>query len=274
MKDIKSVAILGGGPSSLFMFKRLVEAGVPDITIDIFERKHQLGAGMPYSTEGANDEHITNVSGNEIPELVTSVSDWIATVHKDTLDKFHIDPKKFNDYKVLPRLLFGQYLSAQFNMLQQQAKEKGLEVNVHYNSTVTDISDYPDHDLVQVQVNNENKFDFDQVIICTGHNWPVKYEGKVPGWFDSPYPPAKLRLKVNHPVAVKGSSLTAVDAIRTLARNNGAFGKDANGKVTYQIHPDSDRFKIIMHSRNGLLPAVWFHLDFSHVQNAALLCEE
>ena len=120
MKDKIRIAILGGGPSALFMFKRLVESKQTDISITIFERKKRLGEGMPYSAEGANDEHITNVSSNEIPLLVTTLADWIQTVSKDTLDKFHIDPKKFNEYKVLPRLLFGQYLTAQFGMLQKQ----------------------------------------------------------------------------------------------------------------------------------------------------------
>ncbi|WP_246230106.1 FAD/NAD(P)-binding protein [Mucilaginibacter humi] len=120
MENKKRIAILGGGPSGLFMFKRLVDTNRPDIAIDIFEKKHQLGVGLPYSKDGANDEHITNVSGNEIPELVTSVTDWIASAPKTLLDHFNITPEKYNDYKVLPRLLFGQYLSTQFDLLKQK----------------------------------------------------------------------------------------------------------------------------------------------------------
>jgi uncharacterized NAD(P)/FAD-binding protein YdhS len=88
LKTDQRIAILGGGPSGLFMFKKLVDAGNPATTIDIFERGKQLGAGMPYSTDGANDEHITNVSGNEIPELVTSIADWIETAPKELLDHY------------------------------------------------------------------------------------------------------------------------------------------------------------------------------------------
>ncbi|MBD1393232.1 FAD/NAD(P)-binding protein [Mucilaginibacter glaciei] len=274
MKNKKHIAILGGGPSALFMFKRLVESKITGLSINIFERGDRLGSGMPYSKYGANDEHITNVSGNEIPELVTSVADWINTVPKDTLDKFHLDPSKFNDYKVLPRLLFGQYLSDQFAMLQQQAKNEGIDFEVHYNSTVTNITDFAEKEIVQVEINYENKFEFDQVVVCTGHNWPKKYEGKVKGWFDSPYPPDKLGLKANHAVAVRGSSLTAVDAIRTLGRHNGAFSKNDSGKTTYTTYPESSEFKIILHSRNGLLPAVRFHLEDSHLSNSSLLTED
>ena len=81
----KRIAILGGGPSGLFMYKRLIESGRNDITIDIFEKKRLLGGGMPYSADGANDEHITNVSGNEIPLIVTPLADWIKTVPTEVL---------------------------------------------------------------------------------------------------------------------------------------------------------------------------------------------
>ncbi len=160
------------------MFKQFVDAKHNHFTITIFEKSNLLGAGMPYSAIGANDEHVTNVSGNEIPEMVTSINDWIKTVSKDTLDKFHIDPKKFNEYKVLPRLLFGQYLTAQFKLLQKQAKEQGLEFEVYYDSEVTNVTDNPDKQNVIVEINNETKHDFDQVIICTGHNWPKRTRAK------------------------------------------------------------------------------------------------
>ena len=111
------------------------------------------------------------------------------------------------------------------------------------------------------------------MIICTGHSWPKKYEGKIPGYFDSPYPPAKLGIIANHPVAVKGSSLTAIDAIRTLARTNGTFYRDENNTLKYAVSPSSTNFKIDMHSRSGLLPAVRFHLEDSHLINSGVLTE-
>ncbi len=265
------IAILGGGPSALFIYKRLVESGKHNIEIDIFEKGGRLGAGMPYSADGANDEHITNVSGNEIPDIVTPVAEWICTVPKDTLDKFRIDPKQFNEYKTLPRLLFGQYLGDQFKMLQQQAKEAGIVTNVHFNCTVTDVADNTLQEKVTVTLNGESGAEYDRVIICTGHFWPKKHEGKIEGYYDSPYPPSKLTFKADHPVAVRGSSLTAIDAIRTLGRYNGTFDKDERGKVVYKVKADSPNFKIQMHSRNGLLPALRFHLEDSHLGKDTIL---
>lgn len=269
----KRIAILGGGPSGLFMYKRLIESGNVDFEVDIFERKSTLGSGMPYSTEGANDEHITNVSDNETPGLVTSIAEWILTIPKDILDRFQIDPDKFNEYKVLPRLLFGYYLADQFSLLQQSGAEAGILTRVHYQSNVIDVS-YNEKDKEVWVETATDKINFDYAVICTGHNWPVRYEGKVKGYYDAPYPPSKLLLKLNHPVAIKGSSLTAIDAIRTLARENGFFKKDENGNTSFYLHDESPDFKIVMHSRSGMLPAVRFHLEDSHLNNDSLLTEE
>ncbi|MFC4211596.1 FAD/NAD(P)-binding protein [Pedobacter lithocola] len=274
MKNFKTIAILGGGPSGLFMLKRIVESGDTAISVDIFEKHNQLGAGMPYSKMGANDEHITNVSGNEIPELVTSVSEWITTLPQDTLNRFNINPEKFNDYKVMPRLLFGQYLSAQFDLLQQKGKDLGIVIDIQLNTEVTDIIDNPKENKVSVEFNGKATKEYDNIIICTGHNWPKKNEGKVSNYYDSPYPPAKLKFKANHPVAIKGSSLTAIDAIRTLARHNGNFSLNTSGKLKYSVAEDSKDFRLIMHSRSGMLPAIRFHLEDSHLLKDSVLSKE
>ncbi|OOQ56405.1 FAD/NAD(P)-binding protein [Mucilaginibacter pedocola] len=274
MNTKKHLGILGGGPSALFLFKQLVDGKCTKAVVTIFERGRQLGSGMPYSTAGANDEHITNVSGNEIPPLVTTVAEWIKTAPKQLLDHFEITPESYNDYKVLPRLLFGQYLSAQFALLQQQAAGIGLEALVRFNSEVTDIIDEPDNGKITVEVNGDEHYQFDTVVTSTGHNWPDEHEGKIPRYFDSPYPPAKLRIKANHAVAVKGTSLTAVDALRTLARSNGDFTIEKDGKRIFHLAEDSPDFKVVLHSRHGLLPAVRFHLEDTHLKNKKLLTKE
>ncbi|RQO64111.1 hypothetical protein DBR40_26345 [Pedobacter sp. KBW01] len=261
----KRIAIIGGGPSALFMYKRLVESKRKDLQIDIFERKDYLGAGMPYSTEGANNEHITNVSDNEIPVIFNSIAEWVKTAPKPLLKKFDIDPQKFNEYKVLPRLFFGEYLIAQFELLRSFATKKGIITKVHLNTVVEDVIDHPRKKEVVVKLQEGGWFEFDSLIICTGHNWPKKYEVKIEGYFDSPYPPQKMLLKLNHPVGLMGSSLTAIDAVRTLAKANGKFINAKDGKLSYELNKDSEGFKLIMHSRNGLLPAIRFHLEDPHL---------
>jgi uncharacterized NAD(P)/FAD-binding protein YdhS len=272
----RRIAIVGGGPSGLFMYKRFIESDfeLHKMEIHIFESKKCLGAGMPYSREGANVEHVTNVSDHEIPDLVTSVETWIQTVPENTLHQFNIELKKFSEYKVLPRLLFGKYLSAQFDLLLRRAESMKLKTQVHLNSQVTDMVDHPGQNQVEVIVNGNTSYNYDRVIICTGHHWPLKYEGKIPGYYDSPYPPKKLAHTLNHAVALKGSSLTAIDAIRTLARSNGHFEENVNGHLCFIPAPDCTDFKIVMHSRNGLLPAVRIHLEDPLVEGLNLLTQE
>ncbi len=271
---MKRIAILGGGPSGLFVFKRLIDSNVSDIEIDIFEKKKELGSGMPYSTEGADVEHITNVSGNEIPELETTLTEWIKHLEPETLKKFNINEDEFNSYKVVPRLLFGKYLSDQFHLMEKKAKDKGVQVTIHREELVKDVIDDPEEKMVQVITNKNKSQLFHYAILCTGHFWPITHEGLVPGYFDSPYPPSKMAIKMNHPVAIRGSSLTAIDAVRTLARHNGEFVKGADGKISYKLSKNSDGFKIIMHSREGMLPVVRFHLENSHLGKGKLLSKE
>ncbi|MBC7509535.1 MAG: FAD/NAD(P)-binding protein, partial [Ferruginibacter sp.] len=152
------IAILGGGPGGLFMYKRLIETGRTDIAIDIFEKNEQLGPGMPYSTDGACEEHITNVSANEIPAMVTPLGEWIKTVSPALLARFHIQPEHFNEFKVIPRLLFGMYLAAQFDLLIKKAREKGVLNAIHFSSPVTDIIDH--RNSVQVEVAAARLFTF------------------------------------------------------------------------------------------------------------------
>lgn len=253
---MKRIALIGGGPSALLVYKRLVETRRSDLRVEIFERKEHLGQGMPYSSEGANLEHITNVSGHELPKLVRPLVEWVRSLPEETLRHYQVEGETFHEGKILPRLLFGRYLEAQFQLLRQQAAAQGMETLVHYASPVQDLRDLPHQNQIEVQVAGRPALPFDRVVVCTGHNWPTRHEGEVAGYFASPYPPSKLARTFNHPVALRGSSLTAVDAVRTLARHNGRF----LGGV-FEAGPGSEHFKIIMHSRNGMLPCVRFHLD-------------
>ena len=173
---------------------------------------------------------------------------------------------------MLPRLLFGQYLQAQFSVLEKAAECAGLTFTIHRDTPVSDIRDDPSSSIVTVYT-VRGEFAFDHVIICTGHNWPTPNEGKVPGYFDSPYPPAKIALPLNHDVAIRGSGLTAIDAIRTLARANGSFEREG-AHIKFRIFPDCPDFKIKIHTRSGLLPAIRFHLEDPRLSPETRLSKE
>ncbi len=267
-------AIIGGGPSALFIFKRLLESRQQGLSVTIFESQEKLGMGMPYGHKGAEPEHITNVSGNEIPSLLTGMMDWVNSLPGQTLEKYGLRPGELTDYRVLPRLLFGDYLSAQFQLLILHARQQGMKVTVLFNTHVTDLKDLPDSNEVVVHTADGEPKRFGHVFICSGHQWPLKKEKEVPGYYDSPYPPVKLRQRFNHPVAIKGSALTAIDAVRTMARANGAFITDAPHKVRFVPAKESAGFRVVLHSLNGLLPGIRFHLEDSHLTNDTMLTRE
>jgi hypothetical protein len=269
----KTLAIIGGGPSGLFILQRMLKAAVPDWSVHIFEQREKIGPGMPYSAAGSNREHVTNVSDNEVPELITDLTQWIKQQPRELLDDFEVDPITFHEYKVLPRLLFGKYLADQFVYIKHAAQKIGLELVAHCDTEVTDLIDLPEKNKVKVIARGMNDTEFDHVIVCTGHRWSKKNEGKVANYFDSPYPPEKLNLRLNHPVAIRGSSLSAIDAIKTLARSNGTFS-EVDGKLTYIVNTGCEKFRIILHSRDGMLPAFRVHLDKSNPESRTLLTAE
>ncbi|PZX53513.1 FAD-NAD(P)-binding protein [Algoriphagus ratkowskyi] len=269
-----TIALIGGGPASLFMFKRILEANLKQYNVHIFEANDKLGAGLPYSKFGASTEHITNVSDNEIPEIRTNVKEWLSHAEAEILQRFDMDEVSLNEYKVLPRLLFGEYLAGQFDLLLEEAKKSGIHTEVHFNSLVVDVIDNENTEKVSVMLQAGKKFTFDKVIICTGHSFPQEREKKLKGWFDSPYPPEKLTLQIDFEVAIRGASLTAVDAVRTLARANGNFTHDQDDFYTYHLNEESKGFKIKLFSLGGLLPGIRIHLEESQPDPTHLISEE
>ena len=179
----------------------------------------------------------------------------------EELAKYHLNRDSFHEFMVLPRLLFGEYLNSQFKLLFEQAKKLEIITTVHLNSKVVDINDLPSSNCVKIKTAGGNTFEFSHVVISTGHTWQATHEGRIPGYFDSLYPPSKLKLAIDHPIAIRGSSLTAIDAIRTLARNNGKFVEEESHKLSYQLNKHAENFKMVMHFRQGLLPGVRFHLE-------------
>ncbi|MHC8949936.1 FAD/NAD(P)-binding protein [Sphingobacterium hungaricum] len=255
------IAIVGTGPAALYFLHHLSQKDAIIENIILFEKGNRIGCGMPYSKYGAGLEHVTNVSANEIPLLSEKLESWVHELTDPELKKFNMDRNQFNEYKVLPRLFFGNYLEDQFKLVLEALTKKNIRIDLRLKTEVVDIEEQADKRGFLILTNKSETFETERVVICTGHVWPRKNETKIPNYFDSPYPPSKIDLEVNFPVALKGSSLTAVDAIRTLARKNGNFTKLDSGYLTYARHKEKPNFKICMHSRSGLLPDVRIHLD-------------
>ena len=269
-----SIGVIGGGPAALMFLKKVTKELQP-VRISIFEAGSRLGCGMPFSEKGASAEHVTNISSDELPPFDLSLADWISTVPDETLAKFGIDKSDFHEKEVVPRLLFGMFLEDQFYRLIEEAKELGFVVDVHLDSRVIGIAPGDGQIVVTTQGTAPpgKAHYFDKVILCTGHQWPREHEGKVDGYFDSPYPPQKLAKRFNHTVSVRGSSLTAVDAIKTMARANGSF-REVDGRLVFEANDDSKEFRIEMHSKQGLLPCLRVHMEEPYIKKNAIISKE
>ncbi len=267
------IGIVGGGPAALLVYKRLVDLRKKNLSVTIFEASNKLGVGMPYSKVGASDEHVTNVSGDEIPPLGHPLTNWIKSLPSAKVNGYGIDQSSFHEKEVLPRLLFGEYLADQFQSLIEKGESNGTKTEILLETQVTDIYLDPKSEHVIVCTEQDKEYEFDQVVICTGHHWPVSYEGRVEGYFDSPYPPSKLSKTYNHTIAVRGSSLTAIDAIKSLARANGNFKKSESG-LTFVPNSSSPNFKIEMYSKTGLLPSLRVHMEEPHMSDDAVISDD
>lgn len=252
------LGIVGGGPAALLLLKNMVENSINLERIYIFEKNDRMGVGMPYGKDGSSVEHVANVSANELPNFEISFEDYIESHPPESFADFL--PRNFNPYKVIPRLLLGNYLEFVFKFYIRKAKKQGTGVIFHTNCEVRDIVKNNSDNSYSIITSKEN-VNVHFAVLCTGHYWPKTYEGLVEGWFDSPYPPSKFTSPSNHTVAVRGSSLTAVDAVKTLARLNGTFIRLENGNLKYKLNDTSQNFKIEMFSTGGFLPALRFHSE-------------
>ncbi|MCU7616305.1 FAD/NAD(P)-binding protein [Chryseobacterium sp. PBS4-4] len=257
--DSKTIALVGGGPAALFFIKHLSFKKIRPKTIIIFEKNEHLGMGMPYSTSGSGTEHVANVSANEIPKLIDDIEIFIKNHPLEGFSDY-VKDGEINRDQVIPRLVLGKYLENQFKSYIKKAQSSGIEVITLTNTEVKDIKNIDDHAFSVVTETGE-KYHTDFVVLSIGHQWLQSFEGKHKNWYDSPYPPSKFNTHTNHPVVVKGASLTAVDIIRTLSRLNGNFTKDKNDELQYVVHPQSENFKIDLYSLSGLLPALRFHSE-------------
>lgn len=265
----ESIALIGGGPASLMLIKHLVESESRPKTVFIFEKNDRLGVGMPYGKLGSNNEHVANVSASELPKFSFSFEEFINTHPTNQFPDFFTDGY-FNDKQVIPRLLLGNYLEYLFEQYIKLAKKKGIGIVIRKNCAVVDIQ-LTNEQLYKIITDSEDNYFADNVIICSGHYWPKKHENNVKGWYDSPYPPSKFDTLFNGSVAIRGTSLTAVDAVKTLARLNGSYVTNDDGQLTYHLNPESDKFKITLFSTGGFLPALRFHSEAEAYSNSWMM---
>jgi uncharacterized NAD(P)/FAD-binding protein YdhS len=136
------------------------------------------------------------------------------------------------------RRLYGDYLKEQFDHYFELARKEGMKVDLIRASAV---SIEPSENQYRVQLSNGQEAVCNHLVLALGTPISNMYGEllKYDNYFDSPWPSSKILENVprEEPVAILGSSLSAIDALMTLADN------EHIGPITF-------------YSLDGLLPRV------------------
>lgn len=258
----KSVAVIGGGPTALYFLKHVVENGMHEVALTFFSTSETIGAGMPYSRAWVGTETLANIACEEIPDLETPPHDWLLSQSDNWLQENNINRLMIGPGFIPARYLLGQYFEEQFETLLSRAVNMGITVNCQRQVTVTDLlPTETGMTVVYRHPDGEEKIPFDYVIMATGHLWPDE-DTSQPRLLASPWPISKLDAVDGHHIGLIGTSLSAIDTCLALARKNGVFARDFDGRLKYVASSDTPDLRIVMHSRRGLLPPVRVHFEY------------
>ncbi|WP_240047445.1 FAD/NAD(P)-binding protein [Sphingomonas panacisoli] len=229
--------------------------------VTIFEEQSKAGLGTPYRPGWNDPAMLSNIASLEIPPLGETLVDWLRRQPHDRLVARGVDPDAIDERAFYPRLMLGDYFYDRFNAMVAAARQRGACVDVRTRCRVTDIASETDGMLLTIRPRHgavsEERFDY--AVLATGHQWPDDPEVR-PGYFLSPWPASALARIPPSSVGIRGSSLTAIDAVVALAVAHGEFIEDGEDGLRYAPAADTDALDITMMSRKGLLPeADFFH---------------
>lgn len=266
MNPRQTLAIVGSGPSCVYLLKHLLE-GV-DIfrqklaTIDVFEMRGMPGMGMPYTPETTDRMNLCNISSEELPALMISFADWLRGLDDRHLEEFGIERPEISEGEVYSRLALGEYLQAQYQEIIAGLSDSGIPVSERAHCKIVDVRE--EEDGVTVVEDGGACFRYDRIVLATGHYWPEK-DHPESGYYVSPWPISKLLPEsgefYNFEVGTLGASLSAFDVVSSLADRHGSFEKTGHSLV-YHPHPDTENFCLAMHAGDGLLP----HLQYGQAE--------
>ena len=277
------LAIIGSGASAIYLLKHLLDA--PDllrqqvVAISIFEKSNETGMGMPYSPQTTDRYNMSNISSEELPELVVSFADWLRAQSPSVMEEIDLTGVEIEEGEVYNRIALGRYLNSQYQAIIGKLEELGVEIHEYPGCQIHDIIDQPDSGKVVLVAANGSKLEFEKVFVATGHQWEDEDDGRR-GYYASPWPISKLLPAdgnyLNFSIGTLGASLSAFDVISSLSHRHGRFEQLAD-RMVFHPHPGTENFKIVMHASSGMLPHLQFDQDepfreiYRHVDREGLL---
>lgn len=253
------VAIVGSGPTALYALQELINCPSP-LTVVMFESSDVAGKGTPYQ-RGMNDPAmLSNIPSVEIPALSESLVDWLRRQPARYLAEFDTDRDHVSDRTFYPRVVLGDYFRAQLQAILAVGKAARHEIVIREGVEVLDIAPVGDRFTIRA-AEPAGEDMFDHVIIATGHGFPSAPETS-PGYFEAPWPATALRSIPSGRIGVLGTSLSAIDAVMTIATVFGRFVRTPEKGLEYIS--DNDDLRVMMMSRKGLPPEADFYFPIPY----------
>ncbi len=268
-KDKHLVAVIGGGPKSLYALERLTAElkAAPSkkiIEIHIFNKTPNFGSGEIYAPEQPDYLMINFCIGNinmwidEKPKSVSpetlSLTDWLRQKLWGNVRVSELD--------FAPRGIVGQYLEDGFRSIIEN-----LPTNVTVKKIVGEVTDIEKtgSDFTLKIDENESNIKYRNVLLTTGHssrnqtkteNLYKDFTEKIPETSFVPfvYPVENLEhIPAKSKVAVKGMGLTFVDTVLALTvGRGGSFEQNKNGEAAKYIPSGKEPSAIYPFSRSGI----------------------
>ncbi|HFZ8996073.1 TPA: FAD-NAD(P)-binding protein [Citrobacter freundii] len=253
---MRKIAIVGAGPTGIYTFHSLVKNAVP-LAISVYERGSEAGVGMPYSDEENSRMMLANIASIEIPPIFSTYLDWLRTQSEEHLARYGVEYASLHNRQFLPRILLGEYFRDQFLALVELARSQGFQIEVHESCEVTDLEATEEGVRLRTGEDGAEAF-FDLAVIATGHVWPD--EDTTPRcFFPSPWS-GLMEAKIPAcEVGVMGTSLSAIDATMAIVVQHGEFTEFTGEQMAFRLDKGSEKLKIVLMSRTGILPEADFY---------------
>jgi uncharacterized NAD(P)/FAD-binding protein YdhS len=261
-----SVAIVGGGPSGLYVLKALADSAEFD-EIALFEAGDRWGLGTPYDPALNHPSLLANIASYELPPLGEPLAEWLAGLSPNARAEMGVG--EVSNRAFYPRIALGAYFEAQHAELLARL---GDRAHAFPATRVSDVRCGPDG--VSVLFSREGgaleRATYDFVVLATGHRSRPNAARDV---LTTPaYPPPAAPFDKPFRVALLGASLTAIDASLAIALSRGEF--EPGG---YRLREGAAPLKITMLSRRGVLPEADFYFPYPYeplqICTAAALAE-
>lgn len=259
------IAIIGSGPTGIYTLHGLTKSARP-LSVSVFETEGDPGKGTPYHPHVNDRAMLSNIASVELPAICETLVEWLRRQPDDELQRLGVERACIQEREFYPRVVLGEFLQSQFQQIVEMGRASGHAIEVKPRHRVVDIKLQEDDIRLTVDMadGERRNYAFDHVVMATGHNWPETTEVR-PGYFISPWPAPVLKTIEPCSVGILGTSLSAIDALITVATAHGVFYLDDGGQLQFQGAAGSENFRACLMSRKGLLPEADFYCTYPYV---------